>query len=70
MSASLQKVKQLYCEKQKAEKGPVVPMVKFLPGEEKITLDLDTSRETWTKDGWNLCPLSSFCVREPKVYTL
>ena len=56
-------MKQLYKER-RAEEGPVVPMVKFLSGEEQITLDLDTSEETWSKDGWSLCPLSSFCVRK------
>ena len=60
----MQKVRELYKE-ERAEKGPVVPMVKLMSGEEQITLDLDTSKETWTKDGWRLCPLSSFCVSVP-----
>jgi hypothetical protein len=59
----LQKVKQLYKER-RAEEGPVVPMVKLMPGKEQITLGLDSSEETWIKDGWSLCPLSSFCVRK------
>ena len=64
----LQKVKQLYCEQQGAEIGPVVLMVKFVSGEKQITLD--TPDETWTKDSWSLCPLSSPCVRKSVVCIL
>ena len=52
-------MKQLY-KKEGAEIGPVVGMVKFAPGEEQVTLD--TSDETWIKDGWSLCPLRLLCV--------
>ena len=52
-------MRQLYRERG-ADVGPVVPMIK-LTGEEQIKLD--TAEETWTKDGWNLCPLSSLIVR-------
>ena len=54
-------MKQLYKERG-AEIGPVVGMVKFAPGEEQIKLD--TSDETWIKDGWRVCPLMLLCVRD------
>ncbi|CAI8045201.1 hypothetical protein GBAR_LOCUS25022 [Geodia barretti] len=56
----IEKVKQLYKER-RAEEGPVVPMVKLMPGKDQITLDLDTSEETWSKDGWSPVSFSSFC---------
>jgi hypothetical protein len=57
-------VKQLY-KKEGAEIGPVVGMVKFAPGEEQVTLD--TSDETWIKDGWSLCPLRLLCITKEEL---
>ena len=64
MFAPMQRVKQLYCQERRAEQGPIASAaVQFIPGVEEITSDLDMSKEYWIKDGWNLCPLNSFCVR-------
>ena len=51
----------------KAEEGPNVRKIEFVRGVEQITLDTprdqDTSRDTWEKDGWSLCPLSSSSLK-------
>ena len=45
----------------KAEEGPNVRTIEFLPGVEQITLH--TPRDTWEQDGWSLCPLSSSSLK-------